>query len=434
MSQLPAVTVPAKFMGMHYDESIFAGDGSPSLGATVPSYGPKIWRTQALRCFWPHIETSNGVFDWTRMDARIGYFYGLGQDIYYQCHATPSFHQGVGAAWTSVLDQYGVNPCTPDLTAFSTFVSTLVARYVSRGTPLKYISFVNEPKPGTLPTVQFRTPLSESGVKLGAGDSVTGVTSGATGTVVSNTGGVLTIRLLGPTTSAIPFASTERIEISGGARYWQGDGSSAQNAVNYFFGSNTDLVAMYQVGYAAAKAADPNITVMWPDFVDGGDHAETEWLTQFFDAGGLAYGDALAYHFYCYELAPESIQYRSYSLPARLDSLDAILAARGKSGVPKIASEVGFQPTFSFYLSQGNRANQAQIIKRVMGYLAARGWSAAIGFDHTNEYIGDPEANIENADALKWVGVTLSGASISGASVRYDNSFSMTVNGSQVAL
>ena len=432
MSQLPAVTVPAKFIGMHYDESIFAGDGSPTLGASAPTYGPKIWRTQALRCFWPHVETSAGVFDWTRLDARIGYFYGLGQDIYYQCHATPSFHQGVGATWTTVSDQYGVNPCVPDLTAFSTFVSTLVARYVSRGTPIKYISFVNEPKPGVLPTIELRRSVAQSVTPLAAGDSVIGQTSGATGTVVSNSGTVLTIRMLAPTTSATPFGNTETVQKVGDAtRYWT---ASQQNAVNYFYGSNADLVAMQQSGYAAAKAADPNITVMWPDFVDGGDHAETEWLTQFFDAGGLAYGDALAYHFYCYELAPESIQYRSYSLPARLDSLDVILAARRRSGVPKIASEVGFQPTFSFYLNQSNRLNQAQTIKRVMAYLAARGWSAAIGFDHTNEYIGDPEANTENADALKWAGVTLSGADISSASVLYDNSLVLAVDGRTVTL
>jgi len=429
---LPTVTVPAKFVGMHYDESIFAGDGSPSFGASVPTYTPKLWRTQTLKCFWPYLETSAGVWDWARLDARIGYFYGLGQDIYYQCHGTPAFHQGSGATWTTVVDQYGLTPCTPDLSAFSTFVSTLVARYKAAGTPIKYISFANEPKPGMLPVVQFRRVAAQSVTPLAAGDSVIGQTSGATGTVVTNDGTVLTVRLLASTTVATPFGNTETVQKVGDAtRYWT---ASQQNAVNYFFGSNADLVAMQQAGYAAVKAADPNITVMWPDFLDGSDHGETEWLTQFLDAGGLAYGEALAYHFYCYELEPVSIQYRSYSLPSRLDSLDTILAARGKSGVKKIASEVGFQPTFSFYLNQANRANQAQIIKRVMTYLAARGWTAAIGFDHTNEYIGDPEANIENADALKWVGTTLSGKVISDAWIRYDNALIGTINGRGIAL
>jgi len=398
---------------MHYKN--FSG-GAPT---PLPTYSPKIWRNHSAGVDWNQIELSDGVFTWTTMDAMVAYFDGQGQDIYYQLYGCPASARISGATWTSVPDQDGSvgAGCVPDQIKLARFVTALLTRYPQ----IKWLSPWNETKWGN-PVVKFPGTLTGT---LVAGDAVTGLTSGATGTVVSCTSTLLLVRLSGPAYSATPFSNAETIQKDASNKFV----NTTQNAVHYWFGTKEQLVTHCQAVFSSAKAVRSSIIVTTPDFVEGSNvSGEEEWLATWMDAGGTPYFDALAYHFYNYDIRPTTKSADAYSIIQRCEDLDLILSARGRGGVPKIASEAGFTSGWSFWAQQSDRASQAATIKRVSAYLAARGWQGVIWYDHTEEYVGAPSANAVIANALDTAG-KLSGNQLSGAYVAQDNSLRMLSNG-----
>jgi len=355
----------------------------------------------------------------------VAYFDGQGQDIYYQLYGCPATARIAGAAWATVPDQDGTvgAGCVPDPTKLARFVTALLTRYPQ----IKWISPWNEAKWGN-PVVRFVGATTGS---VGTGQTVTQVSTGATGTVVSNAGGSLVVRLSSPAYSAIAFDAANQIRVDA-SNYVT---PSQQAAVHYWFGTKAQLVTHAQTVYVAAKAVRSSIIVTTPDFVEGANSGgEEEWLATWMDAGGASAFDCLAYHFYNYDIRPSTKSADSYSLNQRCDELDAILSARGRGGVPKIASECGFTSGWAFWAMQSDRASQAQTIKRVSAYLAARGWSGVIWYDHTEEYCGAPSANQAVADALLYVGRAFSGSAVSGAYVENDNSLRLLADGQPVIL
>lgn len=418
--QLPAVNVPAKFIGMHY--SSWSG-GTPSPAVT---YAPKIWRSLGNDVNWTNIESSDGVFTGAgkaKLDDRVAYFTAQGQDIYYQIYATPAHCQVAGQSWAAVKDQDGDvgAGCVPDTTKLARFVTWLLTTYPE----IKYLSPWNEPKWSNNPAIKcFGT---NSG--LSVNDEVVGLTSGATG-IVQSIGTTMLVRHTQAANVATPFTpggeDIQKKDVPG--TKWT---ATSTAAVWYWFGTKEQLVTHCQTVYAAAKAANPNVLVTWPDFVEGGG-SEEEWIATWLDAGGSSAFDVGAYHFYNYDIRDADLSALAYSLPARCDAIDAILSARGIS-CPLIASECGNTSGWAFYNSLSKGA-QAQTIKRVVSYLAARGWGPVIIYDHSQAYSGNPSVYPEIAQALNWMQKTLGGKAISGAYVAEDNTLRMMVNGNPVVL
>lgn len=418
--QLPAVSIPSKFVGMHY--SSWSG-GTPTPAVT---YAPKIWRSLGNDVNWADIESSDNVFTGdgkAKLDDRVAYFAAQGQDIYYQIYETPAHCRVAGQSWAAVTDQDGQvgAGCVPDTVKLARFVTWLLTTYPQ----IKYLSPWNEPKWATNPAIK----VWGTNTGLAVGDSVVGLTSGATGTV-STIGSQMVIRYTDAANVATPFSpGAETIQKVGDAsKYWT---ATSTSAIWYWFGTKAELVTHCQTVYAAAKAANPNVLVTWPDFVEGGG-SEEQWIETWLDAGGSNAFDVGAYHFYGYDIRDANLNAVAYSLPARCDSIDAILAARGIS-CPLIASECGAVPGWAFYDSLSKGA-QAQTLKRVTAYLAARGWLGVIWYGHSNTYCGNPSVYPEISQALNWLQQTLGGKTISGAYVAEDNTLRMLVDGNPVTL
>jgi hypothetical protein len=409
---------------MHYS-NYTAGVPTPAV-----TYAPKLWRSLEADVFWSNIETSDNVFDWALLDEVIPYMAAQGQDIYYQVYATPNLasHRLVDNTWKTVPDQDGKigAGCVPQPVKLARFVTALLTRYPQ----IKYISPWNEPK-WSNPVLKFGGSVTAGAVNVG--DSVTGVTSRAVGTVTANTGTILTVQLHGPAYSVTAFGNSEQIRVNDSAS--NVFTATTQNAVHYFHGTKEQLVSTAQTVYNAAKAVRSDIIVTTPDFTDGANiSGQEEWLSSFLDSGGNAYVDALAYHFYNFDIRPATVLGTAYSIQQRCDDLDSILLVRGMSKIPKIASEVGYTPGWGFWNMTTDRVGQGKTLQRVAGYLAARGWKAAIFFDHENEYAGDPAANAEVANALRNIGLLLTGKIISGAYIGPDNTLRMLVNGQPLIL
>lgn len=389
--------------------------GAPSEAVT---YSPKLWRSMSAQVDWHSIETSDNVFDWTRLDAIVAYFDGQGQDIYYQIYSTPAHARAVGATWTTVPDQDGVAGagCVPDQTKLARFVTALLTRYPQ----IKYISPWNEPKAGGDAVLRFTGTTTGS---VSVGQSVTQVSTGATGTVVSNSGTSLVVRASGPAYTATAFDASNQIRVDG-SNYFT---PSAQAAVWYWFGTRAELVATAQTVYNAAKAVRSSIIVTTPDFVEGANiSGEEEWLATWLDAGGRGYFDVVAYHFYNYDIRAATQSGNAYSVATRCDDLEAILSTRGVNS-RLIASECGYTPGWAFWTAQAGY--RAQALKRVTAYLAVRGWLAVLWYDHTEAYGGSPATVPEVANAYDWLGRTLSGASIVDAQVGADQILYFVANG-----
>lgn len=375
---------------------------------------------------WDDIETSDGVFSWTTLDDRISHFAADGQDIYYQIYSTPASARVPGQSWATVPDQDGVAGagCVPDTTKLARFVTALLTRYPQ----ITHISPWNEPKAGGNAVVRFTGATTGS---VTTGQTVTGQTSGATGTVLSNSGTSLVVRLGGAANVVTPFANAEQVRVDG-SNYFT---ASQQAAVWYWYGTKAELVTHCQTVYTAAKAVNPSVIVMTPDFVEGANvSGEEEWIATWIDAGGRGYFDAVAYHFYNYDIRQATKTADAYSIIARCDDIDAILSVRGLSSVGKYATEIGGTTGWSFINYSADKGAQAKTIKRVTAYLAARGWKSAIWYNHDGIYAGNPAGYPEIAQAMKWLGVILSGKTISGAYVGEDNTLRMLVDGSQVVV
>ncbi len=405
---------------MHY-ASWSSGTPTPAV-----TYAPRIWRSLGNDVNWADIESSDNVFTGTgaaKLADRVAYFAAQGQDIYYQIYETPPHAKQAGQSWASVTDQDGQvgAGCVPDTAKLARFVTWLLTEHPE----IKYLSPWNEPKWADNPAIK----CWGGNTGLSAGDSVIGLTSGATG-VVSTIGAQMVVRHTQAANLAIPFTpGGETIQKVGDpSKFWT---ATSTSAIWYWFGTKAQLVTHCQTVYAAAHAVNPNIIVTWPDFVEGGG-SEEQWLETWLDAGGKGAFDAGAYHFYGYDVMAATRLGTAYSLQDRCNTIDSILAARGIS-CPLIASECGATPGWAFYDSWSKDV-QAQNLKRVSAYLAMRGWSGIIWYGHNNAYCGNPSTNPEIAQALNWIGKTIAGSTISGAYVAADQSLHMLIDGVPTAV
>ena len=148
------VVVPTKWAGLTV-ENVGNGDGN----STPPwSFGIEygIHRLLGFGTYWPEIETSDGVFDWSKMDAAVSQAVANGKDVMWNVAYTPWFHSSNLEAHRSAgyAATKGWAAAPSDLTAtmqvypalnsakWSRFARAAVRRYVGR---IKYYVMWNEP-------------------------------------------------------------------------------------------------------------------------------------------------------------------------------------------------------------------------------------------------------------------------------------------------
>jgi len=173
------VAVPSDFVGLCYrswpianplpwKQDInypFPADGA--AGATYPA--PTNIKVGCVRLhdtpggypLWYNIETTVGVYDWSKMDQIVTAHRALGQSVLFTLAGTPAFY-ATGA--TSTLDSYGIagGLCYPGsaspngLTGLSNFFTAMITRYngaggawrlanPTLGKGIKFIEIWNEP-------------------------------------------------------------------------------------------------------------------------------------------------------------------------------------------------------------------------------------------------------------------------------------------------
>lgn len=95
-------------------------------------------------CMWHTIETSLGVYDWYRMDAWIEHCYATSVDPIFCWGSSPGFR----SARPSEAAPYGLGTAAEpaNLSDVSDFLAMVAARYLARGTPIKYWEIGNEAK------------------------------------------------------------------------------------------------------------------------------------------------------------------------------------------------------------------------------------------------------------------------------------------------
>jgi hypothetical protein len=138
--------VPTKYIGIHAHRW---PEGSPL--STAPNYGCGIARSLDYGppvggYQWRHIEPTDGAYSWSAMDAWCDAHYAAGRDLIWAMYGCPTW--AAQAKWQATTDLYGYagggSPAASQASV-TDFVSTLVTRYVNRGTPIKYLEIWNEP-------------------------------------------------------------------------------------------------------------------------------------------------------------------------------------------------------------------------------------------------------------------------------------------------
>ncbi|MBC7784032.1 MAG: discoidin domain-containing protein [Burkholderiales bacterium] len=114
-------------------------------------------------------------------------------------------------------------------------------------------------------------------------------------------------------------------------KYWEG-----QNEPNYHF-KGRDYVAVQKAFYETVKSVNPKLKVIGPATVSIIPDGEgLYWLSDFLDAGGGKYIDALSFHFY-------NSNYGSLAQMRRsLDGLKALMAKHGLQDMPLWQTEQGY--------------------------------------------------------------------------------------------
>lgn len=413
----------------------------PAAGAAspAPTYRYSIMRTMGATVDWCYVETSDNVFDWSRMDTVVDFFAAAGKDVYYQIYYTPTFHaQG---AWAGVADKDrgkigGTAP--PDLTKLARFVTALITRYNTESVrnnggakKIKFISPWNEVKCDE-PVVQVNYTTLTGAINVG--DTVSGVTSGQSGTVLKHdtTNKFLQIKLSNTIAAgAIPHQVGETVQKSVGNSVV----CTAFKTLYYWSGTPAQMAAQAKTVYQAAKAVDPAITVMSPEFVEGYDgeldHIAA-WANSADGAGGYGsqWCDSVAYHFYNYD-APARVTKFGFEYPVvqRFSDLSATFSASGLTGKPIHASECGYTSGWKFIDTVTEPKNRVAVLKRTAACIAALGAKSWIGFAHDVSFIGDPSVNADIASAIDEIGRVLQGATITSFKVYYGYFVVFVANG-----
>jgi hypothetical protein len=412
--------LPSQWLGMHFRTGASA----------TPQYNYGTVRSIDSGVDWWNIETSNGVYNWTSLDNIISHFNtSLGHDFYYQITSCPTFH--ATGSWASVADYNNgrVGSCAvPDPVALNAFVTALMNRY---GSKIKYLSPWNEPKLDA-PIVNSNGTITGT---LYVNDTVTGATSGVTGTITAIGTNNIDIRLSSPL--SLPLIVGEQIR------------KDASNYITnttfrtryYFHGTAAQLAAQSKNVYQTAKAINPSVMVMSPDFVDGYgsigveyDHI-TAWGSASDGAAGFGknWADALSYHFYDFDSVAVDNAGVYRSLQTRLNQLSSVKSGLGVQW-DIYGTEVGYTTGWQFYTTLASQPiARAGMLKRVALLLAAGGVKSCIFYNHEDNFCGNPSTVPEISNCIDQIANQYNGKMLYSAGFLYGNQgYSLTGNGEMV--
>jgi len=118
----------------------------------------------------------------------------------------------------------------------------------------------------------------------------------------------------------------------------------------YWTGSVSQMVQIVQTAYQTIKQADPAATVLSPSLVAGNGK---QYMKDFFNAGGVPYSDAVAYHLYDTQMKPEDTVGDVY---------EPTLAIANQFGKQIWDTEVGWGPFGTFPSQQAEAAFTARTL------------------------------------------------------------------------
>jgi len=118
----------------------------------------------------------------------------------------------------------------------------------------------------------------------------------------------------------------------------------------YWTGSVSQMVQMVQTAYQTIKQADPAAIVLSPSLVAGNGK---QYMKDFFNAGGVLYSDAVAYHLYDTQMKPEDTV---------VDVYEPTLAIAKQFGKQIWDTEVGWGPFGTFPSQQAEAAFTARTL------------------------------------------------------------------------
>lgn len=394
------VNVPSTFMGLTV-ENVGNGAGTSTPPWTL-GLNYSIHRLLAFGTYWPEIETSDGVFNWTKMDAAVNAAVAAGKQVLWNVAYTPTFHsRDVNAHRSSgQANSGGWAACPSDLAAsmqtyptlnsakWGRFVRAAVQRYVGR---IKYYVMWNEPN--------YRRYGNSGSQEVPHGNWFD----------TSDTG-VLT------------DLTTVRTSVTGSQNY-------------------TQFVRMQADLYGIVKAEDPAAIVVGPDFFGeassqgtGGKQDGVTCFAAWLAAGGASYCDAYAWHAYMDEyLGIEGVSKR---LLGRLQALEAARVAAGAPVKPWHNTETGHERLEDMALD-----DQKLWLARNVLIHAALGWSSwgmyvwdSLNPATTQMSLWAP-ANLSNPglrpiaqEYNRWAAI-LQGATITNAVILGNGKVCATING-----
>lgn len=265
------VVVPSTFLGLTVEN---VGNGN---GLSTPPWdlgvNYSIHRILAFGTYWPDIETSDGVFNWAKLDAAVNAAVAAGKQVMWNVAYTPTFHasdvnahrssgQSSTGGWASApADLAGTMQTYPALnsTKWGRFVRAAVQRY--RGL-IRYYVMWNEPN--------YRRYANPAGFSQEVPHGNWFDTSD---------------------TGVLRDLTTVRTNVTG-------------NNQNY-----TQFVRLQADLYGIVKAEDPSAVVIGPDFfgeassqATGGKQDGVTCFKAWLAAGGANYCDAYAWHAYMDEV------------------------------------------------------------------------------------------------------------------------------------
>ena len=400
------VNVPVDFAGLTV-ENFGCGDGT----SPIPTVTYGTHRLLGFGTYWPEIETSDGVFNWTKMDAAVNGAVAAGKTVMWNACYTPTFHSSApttakkntiasSGGWpVAPADLAGTQQTwpTPNSAKWARFLTAVVTRYAGK---IKRYVMWNEPNARIFPTAR----ISTAPVGNWWDTSDTGTTA--------------------------DFV-TPRTSVTGNQNY-------------------TQFVRMQSDLYNVVKGIDPAAQVLGPDFFgeansqsSGGKQTGLVCFTAWLAAGGAAFCDGYSWHAYMDESSNlgnavthwAGVDGASKRLNPIFNALESARVAAGAPVKPWYQTETGHEQMNWLPL-----ADQERWIGRQMLIAAARGQAAwtlyaydsynpatsqmsMMGLDRKTLY---PIAEIYSRWAQR-----LQGATISAASILNTGHVCATINGVQ---
>lgn len=396
------VVVPSTFMGLTV-ENVGNGAGTSTAPWTL-GLNYSVHRLLAFGTYWPEIETSDGVFNWTKMDAAVNAAVAAGKQVMWNVAYTPTFHasdvnahrssgQAQSGGWASAPTDLAASMQTyPTLNSakWGRFVRAAVQRYVGR---IKYYVMWNEPN--------YR--------RYG--------TSGS---------------------QEVPHGNWFDTSDDAGLRDLTTVRSSVTGNQNY-----TQFVRLQADLYGIVHAEDPSAVVIGPDFFGeassqstGGKQAGVTTFAAWLAAGGASYCDAYGWHAYMDEyLGVEGVSKR---LVSRLQALEAARVSAGAAVKPWFNTETGHER-----LEEMSLDDQKLWLGRNLLIHAALGWSSwgMYVWDSLNpattqmslwapSSLSNPGLRPIALEYNRWAAI-LQGSTISYAAILNNGKVCATVNGVQ---